>query len=80
MERMVTPPPGVTVDGLAEQLMDGGPDGAAVAVMRVVAEAVSPWLSVTLQVTVMVPAAAPLVFKVAVFPLPEIAPEVVLQL
>ena len=77
---MVTLPPGITVVGLAEQLMDGGVDWAAVTVRRVVEEAVSPWLSVTLQVTVRVPAVAPLVFKVVLFPLPEIVPAVVLQL
>jgi hypothetical protein len=48
--------------------------------MPVVVEAVSPWLSATLQVTVIVPAAAPAVFKVAVFPFPEIEPEEELQL
>jgi hypothetical protein len=48
--------------------------------MAVVADAVSPWLSVTLQLTMMVPAAAPLVFTVALLPLPEIVPEEALQL
>jgi hypothetical protein len=37
-------------------------------------------LSATLQVTVIIPAAAPLVFNVAVLPVPEIVPEEALQL
>jgi hypothetical protein len=37
-------------------------------------------LSATLQVTLIVPAAAPLVFNVALFPVPEIVPEEALQL
>ena len=52
----------------------------ALTVIAVVAEAVSPWLSATLQMTVTVPAAALLVFSVAVLPAPEMEPEEALQL
>ena len=61
--------------------MAGGADtGAAFTVTVVLADAVSPWLSAALQVTVIVPAAAPLVCRVATFPVPEIVPEEALQL
>jgi hypothetical protein len=77
---IATLPPSVTAEGLAEQLIVGGADTRVLTVTAVVADAVLPWSSATLQVTVMVPAAAPLVFKVAVFPLPEIVPAEALQL
>jgi hypothetical protein len=64
---------------LAEQLMVGGVV-IALTVTAVVGEAVRPWSSSTLQVTVIVPAAAPVVFSVAVFPVPEMVPEEALQL
>jgi hypothetical protein len=60
--------------------MVGGADAGALTMMAVVADAVSPWLSVTLQLTVMVPAAAPLVFTVALLPLPAMVPEETFQL
>jgi hypothetical protein len=75
---MLVVPPWLTIEGLAEQLRVGGSD-ALVTVTPVAVEAVLPWSSATLQVTVILPAAAPLVFKVAVLPLPEIEPEEVLQ-
>jgi hypothetical protein len=49
-------------------------------VTTVVADAVRPWSSSTLQVTVIARAAAPVVFSVAVLPVPETVPEEVLQL
>ena len=75
---MVVVPPWLTIEGVAEQLTVGGAD-ALVTVTPVVAEAVLLWSSATLQVTVILPAAAPFVFKVALLPLPEIEPEEVLQ-
>jgi hypothetical protein len=68
------------IDGLAEQLMVGGAASTAFTVTTVVAEADRPWSSATLHVTVMLPAAAPLVFNVALFPFPEIVPDEALQL
>jgi hypothetical protein len=58
----------------------GEADAGVVTATVVVADAVSPWSSVTLQITVMVPAVAPVVLSVAVLPLPEILPEEALQL
>ena len=60
--------------------MVGGADAGVVTATAVVADAVSPWLSVTLQMTVIVPAVVPVVFSVAVLPLPEILPEEAVQL
>jgi hypothetical protein len=76
---MVAVPPTVKVVGLAEQLMVGGVV-TALTVTAVVADAVRPWSSATLPLTVIVPAAAPVVFSVAVLPVPEIVPEEALQL
>ena len=68
------------MEGLAEQLTVGGGDAGVVTAMTVDADAVSPWSSVTLQITVAVPAVTPVVFSVAVLPLPAIVPEEALQL
>jgi hypothetical protein len=77
---MAALPPRVTVEGFAEQLMVGGAAAGVVTATAVVADAVSPWLSVTLQITVTVAAVTPIVFSVAVLPLPEILPEEALQM
>ena len=68
------------MEGFAEQLMVGGADVGVVTATAVVADAVSPWSSVTLHITVTVPAATPVVFSVAVLPLPEMLPEEAVQL
>jgi hypothetical protein len=60
--------------------MTGGAEAAAFRVTIVVAEAVLPWSSATLQVMVTVPVAAVLVFRVTESPVPEMVPELVLQL
>jgi hypothetical protein len=77
---IVALPPRTTVEGFAEQLMVGGADAGVLTATAVVADAVSPWLSVTLQITVTVPAVTPVVFSVAVLPLLATVPEEALQL
>ena len=68
---MVALSPRTTVEGLAEQLMVGGGDAGVVMATAVEADAVSPWSSVTLQITLIVAAVVPVVFSVAMLPLPE---------
>ena len=77
---MVALPPRSTVEGFAEQLMVGGADAGVVTATAVVADAVSPWSSMTLQTKVIVPAVVPVAFSVAVLPLPEMVPEEAVQL
>jgi hypothetical protein len=77
---MVALPPRATVEGFAEQLTVGGGDAGVVTATAVVADAVSPWSSVTLHTPVIVPPAAPVAFSVAVLPLPEMLPEEAVQL
>jgi hypothetical protein len=72
---MAALPPTVTVAGLAEQLMVGGGVDTGVApggvrFTTVVADAVLPWSSATLQVTVIVLAVTSIVYNVALSSLP----------